>query len=228
MQCEINRLCELDNWHWALMLLQDYAILAVGVASPYTVAALAGGSSTAWWLQYAVAVVLIAARQRALADILHTSTHRTLARSPIINRLGGTIFSGYLVFQGWHAYWRSHVVGHHGQFGHPKLDPDLRFYLEEGLYEPRSRRAFVLLYVVGPLLFSKTLPKLKDLIQNRLVLPNEPRHETVAKNAFMLGTGLLLVGLGFGKALLLFWLVPCYWSFRPSIGSLNCLSITPA
>lgn len=110
----------LDNWNCLRMLSTDLVIISVAILICNL------------WFAYPLAVLLIGARQRAIADILHQSTHRALARNPILNKTIG-VFAGYLVFQTWRAYWKSHVANHHGKFG-TSGDPDYAFYRGYGFY----------------------------------------------------------------------------------------------
>jgi fatty acid desaturase len=107
-----KRLYELDDWHSPLEWGIDALLVATSIAA-----------TLRWPLMYPLAVLFIGARQRGLACLLHSATHRSLARSRWLNWFLGTWGSGYLVFQTWAAYFGSHVVHHHGHFGEAE-DPD--------------------------------------------------------------------------------------------------------
>ncbi|MBT9598403.1 MAG: fatty acid desaturase family protein [Vitreoscilla sp.] len=119
-----KRFFALDNVHGPTQWAVDAILICMSIAMVQC-----------WVTLYPIALVIIAARQRALADLLHQASHLALARSRGLNRFLGTWCSGYLVFQTWKAYIESHVAKHHGRFG--KLeDPDLDFMREIGLYGP--------------------------------------------------------------------------------------------
>lgn len=115
-------LYSLDNSSGIFACAKDYSLIAIAILFAET-----------WSILYPAAVLLIGARQRGLADLLHQSSHLTLAKNRTLNRILGTWFSGYLVFQTLGAYRDSHITYHHGKFGTP-ADPDYAFHLELGLY----------------------------------------------------------------------------------------------
>ncbi len=135
-----------------------------------------------WLLAYLlVSVPIIGFRQRALATLLHESAHKTLARNRTLNFIAGTFLSGYLIFQGWWAYYRSHVVGHHTHLGEQHSDPDFQYLLDAGAYDAQSHRQFIWRFLISPLLFVRTPGKLVDLFRNRFFSRQEPRWERFLK-----------------------------------------------
>jgi fatty acid desaturase len=76
---------------------------------------------------------------RALADILHQSAHNALAKNMTLGKLLGSLFSGWLVFQSYSGYYKSHVIEHHRLLG-SESDPDLKSILDKGLYNYSSEQ----------------------------------------------------------------------------------------
>lgn len=201
-------LYRLDNWHGPLGLIEDVAVIAVSVwlvtVSPWV---------------YPVSVVLIGSRQRALATLLHESAHGTLARNRSLNRLLGSIFSGWLIFQTWHRYRQTHVIDHHRYLGEEPGDPDVRHYVSQGLYDPAvspfSRNAAILPFAARFLGM-----QVRFLVRDRLMPGGGQAVRRAARIeyvGFLLFWALALTGLWYGGMLddfLLLWLVPYLTTFQ--------------
>jgi fatty acid desaturase len=200
---DLRGLRKLDNWHGPLALLTDWVvILAVAVLTESV-------SGWAWWPVYLlVALPVIGTRQRALATLLHESAHETLARDKRLNKFLGTWFSGYVIFQAFEAYRRSHVRGHHGSFGDPRRDPDLRAHISAGMYRPQSGLVFTWRYLVSPLLGRRTPAILKELVLARLSGTRQEIVRGVAVVLYVAAIGGALAWFGLLTQFLAYWLVP--------------------
>lgn len=148
---------ETDNWHGILYILKDFAVIGALIW-------LCLGVN--WWF-YPLALVLIGAHQRGISTILHDSAHGVLAKNRLLNFLLGTLPTAWLIFQRFYAYKESHVHNHHPFLGRSDADPDLEFFIAEGVFTPRSDRSFMWNIVILPLLGSKTYAYLKYLVHNR-------------------------------------------------------------
>jgi fatty acid desaturase len=148
---QLRPLHRLDNWHGLLAWVEDVAWIAGSIQ----VAEHALAFNLFWPAYLLVTFPVVAARQRALATLLHESAHGTLAKNKKLNRFIGTYLSGYMILQSYSAYFASHVRDHHGHFGDPTRDPDLRDHIGAGLYAPCSNRHFVLRHLLRPLLTSQ-------------------------------------------------------------------------
>jgi fatty acid desaturase len=204
----LKELCALDNHHGLLAVLFEYALVAVAIG-------LSVGIS--YWL-LPVSVLLIGTTQRFLAHLLHESSHKTFARNKVLNVLGGAVLSGYLVFHLQGPYRTTHVGLHHRNLGDPDLDPDYRFHMECGLYDPsRSSRAFVLREVVLSVLGLRTLSYLGYLFRDRFW--SDPAVQQVStpvplrvERLILVAQWALIAGIcawfGVLPELLLFWFLP--------------------
>jgi fatty acid desaturase len=208
-----------DNYHWFLQVSENYLVIAMSVFLPYLFGGwVAGLTAPAWglvvWIAtyWIIAVPVIGCRQRALAELLHQSAHKTLAANPTLNFIAGTMFSGWLVAQSWSPYWISHVFRHHLRFGGSD-DPDYQYHIAQGLYEPRSDGSFKWQFLISPLLFFRTPSKVVDLIRNRFISPEEPWWESVVKLTYLTLLVGTFVALGYGWEFFLFWVVPLLLSF---------------
>lgn len=201
-------LARLDNWHGPLALATDWLVI-IGVA------AAAHRLPRSWWLVAYVFLVLpvIGARQRALATLLHESAHGVLAASRLLNRFLGTFPSGYLVLQSFSAYRRTHVRDHHGRFGDPEVDPDLRAHLRSGVYDHPHRPGFALRFLLLPLLGVQHPRIMKELVAARLGSSRRDVAQILGCVAYVAG----LVGLasvtGTARLALLYWFIPLLVTF---------------
>ncbi|MDH6130743.1 fatty acid desaturase [Kitasatospora sp. MAA4] len=216
---QIRELNQLDNWHGLLAFAEDAFWISAAVASCYLISP---------WL-YPLALVLIGSRMRALATILHESAHGVLAANRGLNLVLGTVLSAYPIFQQHYSYKRSHVAIHHPRLGNPELDPDLRFFIAQGVYEQElTARERWMKLVVRPAFGSRTLSFVRYLVVNRLGGKQDDdggpvqRAEQLVrvrrdKVAFLAFWALVLGALAWDQlltAFCLFWLVPYLTSFQ--------------
>ncbi|WKB55705.1 fatty acid desaturase family protein [Eleftheria terrae] len=199
---QLKVLSQSDNWHGLLAVLADYLVIALAVAAGQLVN----------WL-YPLAVLVIGARQRALASILHDAAHGRAARHRWLNRLLGSQLSGYLILQAFAPYRQSHVIYHHGHLGDERLDPDYRLYIEDGLYHGMTRSRFFWREVLATALLLRAPAYLAYLVRHRSAMLL--RHKTeFASMALLWGAILLAVDQVDGwSLLLLYWVVPFLTSF---------------
>ncbi|MEV5606718.1 fatty acid desaturase family protein [Streptomyces sp. NPDC052225] len=218
IQERIRELNRLDNWHGVVAFASDVFWIATAIW-------LSCGVS--YWL-YPVTVVMVGSRMRALATLLHESAHGILARNRALNLVLGTALSAYPIFQTHYTYKKTHVATHHPKLGRPDVDPDLIFFIEQGVYEEGlSERQRWTKLVVLPALGARTLAVVKYLLVNRLGGAKDteeaevrPDHRVKARRdkvAFALfwaaALGLLAAG-GLLGAFVLFWIVPFLTTFQ--------------
>ncbi|SDI11082.1 Fatty acid desaturase [Actinokineospora alba] len=204
----LKKLCKLDNYHGLLAVLFEFTLVAAAVT-------LCVGVS--YWF-YPVALLAIGSTHRFLAHLLHESSHKTFARNPILNVIGGTVLSGYLVFHLQGPYRNTHVGLHHRNLGDPENDPDYRFHIECGLYdESKSSRAFVVREVFLSAIGLRTFSYLGYLFRDRFWSDSSvPQVSTPVplkiERLILLAQWALIIGLcawfGALPELLLFWFVP--------------------
>ncbi len=203
---DIDALSRSDNWHGIAALLEDYLFIFLSFVVTFYVS----------WYFYPFAVVIIGARQRALATLLHEAVHGTLAKNKYLNFLLGSFFSGYLIFQQFTSYKNSHVRFHHGHFGDPLLDPDYQYQINEGLYDDIEPKKFFIKYVFMPFFLLKVPSYLNSLIKHRLFASKNNRLEMCI--VFVYLTNLVIFAhIAWekpGEIILLFWLIPYLTSFQ--------------
>ena len=151
---------------------------------------------------------MIATRQRALATLLHEAAHGTLAKNRRLNKFLGTWFSGYVIFQSYETYRRSHVRDHHGSFGDVHADPDLRAHIAAGLYTPHTGARFAWRYLVQPLLGRQTPAIVKELISARLSGTKDEVRRGMGVVIYMAAIGVACAVAGVFTEFVLYWLVP--------------------
>lgn len=206
---QLKPLRKLDNWHGPVALLTDWiVIVSVIVACELLL------QGWVWWLGYlCVALPVIATRQRALATLLHEAAHGVLTRNRKLGLFLATFPSGYLIGQSHRAYQRSHLADHHGAFGDPAVDPDLRAHIDHGLYETMSGRRFTFTYLLAPLLGVRTPRLVAELVVQRLSGTPKELRAGVAVVAYMSAIGAICFLLGVGHMFVLYWLVPLFLVF---------------
>lgn len=219
VEAGIRRLNRPDNWH-ALLAWSADAVWMAGL-----VLLCVRGS---FWF-YPLAALLIGARQRGLSTILHDCAHGVGIADRRLQMLVGTVLTAYPIFQQHYAYKVSHVLTHHPRLGSPDLDPDLRFFIEQGAYRRTRRRTYVRRVVLVPLTGSQTWAYLRYLVRNRYRVltgaaqatsaasPVQRRKRVLDRAGFWL-FWLAVVGAawwgGWLLGLLLFWVVPYLTSFQ--------------
>ena len=125
--------------------------------------------AVSYWL-YPIALIIIGSVQRTFANILHESAHGLLANNNILNLVGGTVLTSYLIFHMFTPYRNSHVGFHHRHFGDPKDDPDYNFHILLGLYEKKESHArFILKNLVLALIGYRTVEYIKYIYHDRLL-----------------------------------------------------------
>lgn len=194
-----------DNYHGILELMEDWVVIGVCIHC----------SLVAWDIApaiaipvYIISIFLIGGRQRALADILHQATHRTLTKNERLGRLLGTVLSGYLVFQSFSGYRASHVRQHHAFLGDPELDPDYRQYQLWNICGPNLNSTAVRHHLLRLFTPATTVAYLLHLIRYRIFPSGEEATERVFRLCFILAVTGVICSLGYGRTLLLFWLIP--------------------
>ena len=203
IKIQVSKLRELDNYSGVLALAEDFIIIFISFCISHWIS---------FWF-YPFAVFVIGSRQRALTNILHESTHSVLARNSTLNYLLGTFGSGYLVFQTFDSYYRSHITGHHGNLGNKKLDPDFQSHLSAGLYDQVPSNFFFINYILKPLLGMRSLEYLMYVFKNRLFNSEDSSTEKIHILSLWIGIIFLGTVTGTVNILLLYWILPFFTSF---------------
>ena len=205
---QLKGLTKLDNYHGLLAVLEDYCVIA--------------GAIAILWLSpfcYPISILVIGARQRALATLLHESAHKTLCRNRQLNYLLGTWFSGYLIFQLYKPYIQSHVLHHHKYLGQPGKDPDLQFHQKEGLYRTMSPGQFKWKFLIKPWLCLSSYRHLKYLLNTRFRPSNiselpDYKSELMQFVALWAAIFITILVLDIWLEFLLLWIVPYLTTFQ--------------
>lgn len=215
VRSQVRELHQLDNYHGFLEVGRHWVAIALAILVA-TLAFEAWGSAS---MPIAViAIVQIGGRQRSLADVLHQSAHRSLARSPFLNDILGTYFSGYLVLQSLSGYRKSHVVGHHGSFADPVLDPDYAALIEAGICGQNRTTEHALRYLLAIPTVRSTVRYLKYLAKHRMRVSGESVSETCRRIIFLFACVSIAAALGLLQELLVFWVIP-YLTTQAWIGA---------
>jgi len=198
----------LDNWHGPLAAVED--VLVIGGA--ITIGTLVPAAAP-------IAIFTIGSRMRALATLLHEASHQTLASNSTLNRIIGTV-AGLAIFQTFDAYRRSHVKDHHIYTGNLDQDPDLKFHVQNGLYDGQSPQMFFWNHIVKPGLALNAGKTLKYLIRDRLLgvfrndASEEGRRDAWIFVGFWSAIAATLTATGLWVPFLVWWLLPYVTTFQ--------------
>lgn len=215
-KARMKALYKRDNYHGFLAIAQDLLWISIAVfLSEYI---------SIWLLP--VAVLIIGARQRALASLLHEAAHGTLFAKKFLNETVGRVLCGWSILQSFSAYRTSHVLNHHPKIGETADDPDLKFMLEMGVYAPQTRSRFIWNYLFAPSIGLRIPAYLWFVLKDRLLgnlLDRRFRNETLA--LLLVHTACIIVAAATGWAweLFIYWYLPYLTSFG-IIGWLSELS----
>ena len=211
---KLKTLCHYDNYHGWLAVVESWGLMAAAAATAARLPALTP-----------LAVLLIGSRQRALATILHEASHRTLfdpcsrwGRAQ--NLIAGTLFSGYPIFQMYGPYVRSHVREHHPHLGDESRDPDIQYYVQQGLMTRAGRDRFLWRHFLPTLLGLKTPQYAWFLLKNRLLPRDFARRSPAEKGEYALFAAFWTVLLwaighfGLWYYFLVFWVLPYLYPFQ--------------
>ena len=212
----IKALCERNNHRGLVSIVSDYGWILVGCLLSLEVQP----------LLYPLSVLIIGARQRALASLFHDGSHGTLFRSKVLNRVVSRVFCGWPIMQSMFAYRQSHVILHHSRLGDANHDPDYRELLGAGIYETQRGPDFFRRFILSAMYGRFTLRYIKSLILSRLsfsVRSNESRTETWLILAFHASIAVIAYSQGWLANLMFFWWIPLILVF-PVIGWFSELS----
>lgn len=198
----LNELSKTDNWH-SLM----------GLATDFSVVTLSAWLSFECHYFYPVALMIIGARQRGLATIMHDAAHGRAATSRTLNRIIGRYLTAFLIFQSFNAYKVSHVQQHHPYLGDTQKDPDFLFYQDIGLYELDSKKTFFVEHVLATILLFNAPQYIAYLFRHRFGSLMQYKREALSMLVFWLMIIAVAAALDLLGALVLFWIVPYLTAF---------------
>jgi fatty acid desaturase len=200
LRAELVRLRARDNWRNVCYLAGDWATIAAAVAF----SALAGGR-----LSYALAVVVVGSRQRALMNLVHEASHRKLFKSRRLNDVAGRLLAGFPLLTSVSAYVCAHCR-HHAALWDAERDPKTQRYAQLDLISPAADRRFWWRHIVRPLALWHAPYNLASSLSWR----GEDRSERVQRLAFWIGVLLVAYATGLWPGLVVYWLVPYCTTFQ--------------
>lgn len=198
-----------DNWHGILAAVEDWLIILSFICCSHWVY-----QHCSLYLSlplYLLTIVTVGSRQRALATLLHESSHGSIAKNRTINYLLGTVFGGWNIFQSWAVYHKSHVIEHHAHIGDADRDPDYKAIIDYGLYG-QNRSAMKLKQYILRIFFSpnQTLSYIKYLFYNRIYNPLEPKKERLIRLGYITTMLSIIIYTNNFVIFCAYWLVPMF------------------
>jgi len=203
---ELKPFARSNNYHWFFAIFKDYCQILIAIGASLYFQNI---------IVYLIAILFIGSRQRALATLLHDSAHRVLCKSQRLNDFVGKYLSGYLIFQSFKTYVKSHVILHHNYLGNEDKDPDYQHYLASGLFVCQSKFSFFIKHLIFPFLLSKTPLFISYLVRNRLGTVKDKEVKFII--LYWLAIFSIFATTETLDILFLYWIIPLITSF-PLIG----------
>ena len=195
----------MDNYHGIFGVLYDWLVV---VGCMISTNSLMRHNLFMGLLFYLISLLLIGVRMRALNILLHESTHRTLAKSKLLNDIIGTVFSAWCILQTWTGYHHQHILLHHPHLGDPNKDPDYMAFIQTGLYSEGTTRADVINYLKSIPTPRSTLLYVRFLIKDRIFPEDEKRFERILRLSFCAAMIGVLYQTGNMRNFVFYWVIP--------------------
>lgn len=198
---ELEQLTRLDNWRNYGYIVIDWLSIAGAIAASII---------TGIWPVYILALVIIGSRMRALMNLVHQCSHAQLFLNRNTNNWIGRLLVAWPLGISISAYRTSHN-DHHNLLWDSHGDPKISRYKRLGLF-PKSppMKAFIAKYIFFPRFVIHTPRNVVETI----ISTSESRTERFGRAAFWLAGLVLIMSLGMGKDLILYWLVPYVTTFQ--------------
>jgi len=196
-----------DNRHGLQQVVEDWTaiIIAAGLCE-----LLYQYSPVAGWICYFPAVIIIGTRMRGLAQLLHQSSHGSLAKNRNLNLVLGTVCSGWFVFQSRTTYIASHIYQHHPFLGEEGKDPDtddLKHLYGINL-SGRSLQQYVISRFFDP---REYFSYMHSLFMNR-IWSRSTTGEPLFRLLFWVVLGVFIYHFHLGRVFSSYWLLPTFTS----------------
>jgi fatty acid desaturase len=186
-----------NNWRGLVAVLEDYAVIA-----------LAALAARQWVYLYPLAVLIIGARQRALAALLHDGVHLSLANNRRLNRFLTRWPAGFAIFHSAEYYRNLHIPQHHAHLADPERDPDYVGFIESGLTSLTGRRDFLRHHFFKTVFLGRAIDNVREIVSGRLAfIAKEPR-ELLQLVIAQVVIALLFGALAGPAGYLWFWIAP--------------------
>lgn len=212
----IKALCKRNNYRGFVAIAIDF--LWIGAACALTLCIHP--------LMYPLSMLVIGARQRALASLFHDASHGTLFKSKLLNKTVSRLLCGWPIMQSMLAYRQSHVIAHHTRLGDADHDPDYRELKAAGIYGTSRGPVFFRRFVLSVLWGRLTIRYVKSLIVSRLsfsLRPGKAQAESWLIPGLHMSVAAIACMQEWLTSLLLFWWIPLVIVY-PVVGWLSELS----
>lgn len=161
--------------------------------------------------------LVIGARQRGLATIVHEASHGLLSENKAANYALGSV-SAWAIMQRLPRYIETHLLGHHRKTGHPTKDPDTAHYIEQQLHL-QDPDTFIWRNILQLLSGQKSLVSLPYLFRDRLMPAAGKRAQKselldlAGMFAFWLAIITIVTIGGWWTEFVLIWVIPFFTTF---------------
>ena len=205
---DIRQLSHVDNWKSLYVLVQQWLTIVVVIAVAV--------ANDLWWL-YLVAIVVVAAKQHALAVIVHDATHYRVFTSRVANEYLGNAFCAFPIFISIQGYRGEHQQHH--IFTNTHEDPYLRMFDQDTAWQWPKTTGQALLQILTDVTGLNTLRNFR-LIRRWAPFGQWLKHHRIPELSRRLTIDVfyylifwstifaLLTFFGIWKTFLLLWVVP--------------------
>jgi fatty acid desaturase len=200
IRTELAALRVRDNWRNIWYFATDWVVIAGAIAVSLVLT---------HPLVYALSVIIIGSRQRALMNLVHEASHRKLFRNRAANDWAGRLLGGFPLLTSVSAYVCAHCR-HHAALWDPERDPKTHRYAQLDLISPADDRRFWWRHIVRPLALYHAPYNIADSLSWR----DEDRSERAQRLCFWFAVCALVSVLHLWPLLLLYWIVPFCTTFQ--------------
>jgi len=205
---DIRKLSRVDNWKSVCVLAQQWLVIAATIAVAVFI--------DRWWL-YLAAIIVIAAKQHALAVIVHDATHYSVFESRFVNEYVGNLFCAFPIFISIQGYRGDHQLHH--LLTNTREDPYRRMFDKDTAWQWPKTTGQALWQILTDVTGLNILRNLKLirrwapirhwLMHNRnSQLNRRVTIDALYYLAFWTATLSILILIGALKLFLLLWVVP--------------------
>lgn len=189
-----------DNWHGALYVTLDWAIIGVAVATAMLWKSI---------FVYLLAVLIIGSRHRAMMNLLHQGSHNLLFKQRRLNAFVSNVFLG-LPLLSTHASYTTEHLEHHKHTWNDELDPKTKRYRQLLLVAPQNLAEFCVRHIVKPVL----LLHMPFNVWSALRKKGDTRKDIATRLSFWAAAVMVISYAGIWEEFFLYWVIPYISSFQ--------------
>ncbi len=162
---------------------------------------------------YAMSMILIGSRMRALENLLHDASHFQLFKNKKLNDFAGMFLCAFPIVNSLFAYRKAHL-NHHRYFGDKNLDPDLIRYKKMGMDDSPLKKRNIQLFFLKIFLLINTFKYIIGTLKSFVYCNDAPFHELLNRFLYYMVFLSFLFYFDLWGLFLLYWVVPFFTTFQ--------------